>query len=500
MQRYLCQVFEKKFAVLIVFSLICSIIYIQAFSIGFLSDDYGFLWQAKEFGWRAFEHNFNDPFFIPFSHVIAMSLYSLVGDNALIFHVLQLLIHVLIGWQLYLFLKEYLNTSNGFAKIAFLSGLFFLIFPYQTEAVLWLSSKSYGYSLFFGLLCIRQFFKYYDSKKSSYLLLCSIFLICSITTKEFGYLLPLIIALLLWNKGKLSFKPIPIFIFLIIIISSIAIRWIVLSDWVGGYGAGVHINLSVIAWHYSAYILKFFTHIRYSDDSMIFFYCMSVLTVISFGSLLVSIIKEKKVRKNALVTLSLFILSLLPVISLEISSLRSIESDRYSYWASIIVCTSLAVAINKLPKTQSNVLSILWGIIFISLTYVTAQNWDKAHQVKENYLNTLEHLPENNLLIINTPDNFNGAYILRNGVNDYLKFKETGKRATQIDFQTFTKINGGITVLKNNSFKDKNGASYYYKNPKLQSLKNIQKDAIPFNMYDAVYYFNDGKFFKIEKP
>ncbi len=107
----------------------------QAFSIGFLSDDYGFLWQAKEFGWRAFEHNFNDPFYIPFSHVIAMSLYSLVGDNALIFHVLQLLIHVLIGWQLYLFLKEYLNTSNGVAKIAFLSGvLLFLIFPLSNRS------------------------------------------------------------------------------------------------------------------------------------------------------------------------------------------------------------------------------------------------------------------------------------------------------------------------------------------------------------------------------
>ncbi len=500
MQRYLCQIFEKKFAVLIVFSLICSIIYDEAFSIGFLSDDYGFLWQAKEFGWSAFEHNFNDPFYIPFSHVIAMSLYSLVVDNALIFHVLQLIIHVLIGWQLYLFLKEYLNKSNGVAKIAFISGLLFLIFPYQTEAVLWLSSKSYGYSLFFGLLCVRQFFKYYDSKKSSNLLLCSIFLICSITTKEFGYLLPVIIPLLFWNKKKLSFEFIPIFIFSIIIISSLVIRWIVLSDWIGGYGTSVHINLSVMAWHYLAYIVKFFTHIRYSDDSMIFFYCMSVLTVISFGPLLFSMIKERQLRKNGLVTVCLFILSLLPVISLEISSLNSIESDRYSYWASIIVCTSLVVAINKLPKKQSNILTILWSIIFISLTYVTAQNWDKANQVKEIFLNNLERLPENNLLIINTPDNFNGAYILRNGVNDYLKFKETGKRTTQIDFQTFTNVNGGITFLENNSFKDNNGASYYYKNPKLQSLRNIEKDALPFNMYDAVYYFNDGKFFKIEKP
>ena len=131
---------------------------------------------------------------------------------------------------------------------------------------------------------------------------------------------------------------------------------------------------------------------------------------------------------------------------------------------------------------------------------MTAQNWDKANQVKENYLNTLERLPENNLLIINTPDNFNGAYILRNGVNDYLKFKETRKRTTQIDFQTFTNINGGIILKDSCSFKGNNGASYYYKNPKLDSLKNIQKDSIPFNMYDAVYYFNEGKFFKIEKP
>ena len=500
MQQSLCQIFEKKFAVLIVFSLICLIIYFQAFSIGFLSDDYGFLWQAKEHGWSAFEHNFKDPFYIPFSHLIAMSLYSLVGDNALIFHVLQLIIHVLIGWQLYLFLKEYLNKSSGFAKIAFLTGLFFLIFPYQTEAVLWLSSKSYGYSLFFGLLCVRQFFKYYDSKKNVHLLLSSIFLICSITTKEFGYILPLIIALLLWNKGKLSFKPIPIFLFLIIIISSIAIRWVVLSDWIGGYGTDVHINLSVIAWHYLAYIIKFFTHIRYSDDSMIFFYCMLALTLVSFGTLIISMIKEQKVRKNGFVTVTLFIISLLPVISLEISSLHSIESDRYSYWASIIVCTSLIVAINRLPKKIATTIYILWGVTFISLTYLTVQNWGKANQVKENYLTNIERLPEDNLLIINTPDNFNGAYVLRNGVNDYLKYKATGKRATQIDFQTFTNINGGVSFLDNNSYKDKNGASYYYKNPKLHSFKKIQKDSLPFHMYDAVYYFNEGKFFKIEKP
>jgi hypothetical protein len=227
---------------------------------------------------------------------------------------------------------------------------------------------------------------------------------------------------------------------------------------------------------------------------------MSALTLVSFGTLLLSMLKEQKVRKNGFVTVSLFMISLLPVISLEISSLHSIESDRYSYWASIIVCTSLVVAIHQLPKKITNTLSIIWGIIFISLTYVTAQNWNKANQVKENYLTHLELLPENNLLIINTPDNFNGAYILRNGVNDYLKFKETGKRTTQIDFQTFTNINGGVILKGNYSFKDNNGASYYYKNPKLDPLKNIQKDSLTFYMYDAVYYFNGGNFFKIEKP
>ena len=60
--------------------------------------------------------------------------------------------------------------------------------------------------------------------------------------------------------------------------------------------------------------------------------------------------------------------------------------------------------------------------------------------------------------------------------------------------------NGGIILKDSCSFKGNNGASYYYKNPKLDSLKNIQKDSIPFNVYDAVYYFNEGKFFKIEKP
>ena len=164
------------------------------------------------------------------------------------------------------------------------------------------------------------------------------------------------------------------------------------------------------------------------------------------------------------------------------------------------MCSALAIAINRLPRYFRSALTIIWSVLFISLAWITAQNWNAASLVKENFLSNLVQIPENNLLIINTPDNFNGAYILRNGTNDYLNLKESNKTITQVDFQTFTNLNGGVTIEDNGGFQDNNGASFYYQNPKLDQLKNIQKGSLPFDNYDAIYYFNEGKFFKIEKP
>jgi len=66
---------QNKWSVIILFLIIGFSIFSPGLFAGFLSDDFGFLLEAKNYGWSALNHNFKDPFFILFSHVLGLIQY-----------------------------------------------------------------------------------------------------------------------------------------------------------------------------------------------------------------------------------------------------------------------------------------------------------------------------------------------------------------------------------------------------------------------------------------
>ena len=175
-----------------------------------------------------------------------------------------------------------------------------------------------------------------------------IFMVLAIHCKEIGYIIPLLtIGVYFLNNKNINLK-FWIGSTILVIASSLLFRYMVLGEILGGYGANTHLNfepqtiIKVIA----GYIIKFFSFSRFAlSEEQILLQFLIVLLLIS--PLLISKIKAKK-YKSILLWIFFFVVCLLPVINLEITSIKSIQSDRYGYFASVPVVILFASAISHL--------------------------------------------------------------------------------------------------------------------------------------------------------
>lgn len=462
------------------------IVFFPGIFTGFLSDDYGFLVEAKYFGWDAFTHNFRDPFFIPFSHVLGLIQYKFFGENAIWHHIIQILLHVINAFLIFDVINPFYKDSNkANIKIAFWSGLFFLILPYQSEAVIWLSGKSYVYSLLFALLSIKFYLKFQNECNVLSGWTSLLFMGLSMLSKELGYILPFIIITIEWYRNNLSHTKkylIAAYTGLSIIIT---VRYLVLHDISGGYGA-IHYNFTpyLLLTHYGAYILKYIGYFRFNT-----YYIAPIFSLLLFGY---GIVKNYENHKRFIILMFLlFFLTLLPVINLEITSWKSIESDRYSYFTNVIYAICLSTIIQSIKNgTFKNVILVTTLTFFIATSFWTSLNWKNAGELSKAYLSELENLPELKINILNAPDNLNGSYVLRNGITNYFALKSEIRGIKITTYQSFYSKNGGL-IYSSEKLNEINAKAYY-------SIPEAKKP-YDFDSETATptYTFCAGKFKKI---
>ena len=464
---------NNKYSALTVFSLVTSLIYFNCFSIGFISDDFTYLLGVQQNGWQSVLNNFNDDFFLPLTHIIQLIIFTFFGENSTVFHAFQLVVHIAVGWQIYLLVKE--NCSREKTIFPFLCGIIFLILPYHTESVIWLASIGYLLSLFFGLLSIRHYLN------ENYFLFY-LFLALAIFSKEMGYIVPLIIVLLDWYQFRvyrLKSKAIPIGL---IVIATLGIRFVVLGSLIGGYGNAIHLNTNLLTLLKvpCVYLLKYITFFRYSQSIILSLLVISLLIGIS-TPYIKQLIKLKSKRPVVFIFL-LFIATLLPVINLETTSLFAIQSDRYGYFNAVIFAFSLSYVLTYWKSNYAFLLSILLVTAFSTLTIQDTFKWKNASLLGQQYLSALSSLEIDNssILIINAPDNYQGVYVLRNGIDDFLKSKNKNVKVTIVNYQSVNSKKWGEETEKDTAYLNQ------------LYLENHKK-------YDQIIYYVNGKFKSIEK-
>ncbi len=470
---------KKKPEILI--SVICLLCYIPFSNIGFLSDDLTFLKHYQSEGWAMVSSNFYDAFFIPLTHFIQIMLLDLFNQNAFLIHITQIILHFYIAVLIYRIAFENLNFKH---YSAILSSIFFILIPYQSEAIFWFSSIGYQYCLMLTLLSIRSYFK-------NQLLSYCLFFILSIHSKEIGYTIPLFIfGLSYFTKQKN--KNLFLFYSFLIVILSLILRFLVLGKLVGGYGEITHLNfeLTSLLKVLGGYFIKFFSFSRYATSSgFLFLQCVIIISILT--PIILHQIKNQEFKKMGL-WLFIFCVCILPVINLEITSINMIQSDRYGYFASVPIVLFFGSAVSFLKNKMKMVITALSISMFFFMTILNNQKWIGASLIAENYLLELSNVLSNEkkVFLINVPDNFQGVYVLRNGVKDYLSIKNIETEIYIWKFQTFYQQDGGIQ-FQHNTLKEHNADTYFEKST--SNLSNVISNC------DLILYYNNFRFNKMDK-
>lgn len=107
------------------------------------------------------EYHHQSPYW-PFRDFLNLIVLYLFGKSALAFHALNLLLHSLAAFVLYLTVKR----LSGSQAAAILSALIFFMHPQKVEPVIWISGLKETLSGFFSFLTIYLFVKWRDTEKA----------------------------------------------------------------------------------------------------------------------------------------------------------------------------------------------------------------------------------------------------------------------------------------------------------------------------------------------
>lgn len=368
------------------------------------------------------------------------------------YHLTSVLLHL--GGALGALILAYLITKRKL--IAFLTGLFFLIHPVNSESVLWVSSVGH---LFAGFFYIWGFIGYIYWRQSTakiknvFLILPIVAFILGLFSHELVVTFPLMLVLydlifsnipkLQWLKKAVVYLP-----FWIILGGYYYLRNIV----AGAHGLSGDYNYNLknlpfnIVGNLFGYLGELIVGLRFVpiyDWSRTFLrlHKLIALAVISLISFVVFKIIKKFDHKNIKIDknfkLIIFacgwlVISLLPFIGLGNIAERYLHTAQFGFF---LVLTFMMVKVFDRIKVKNTALGLVVLLIItliLSGFYLTdlekaKKDWFQAGEIANKILLTLpsnyaEFVPETNLYFVNLPLRINRAWIFPVGLKDGIWF------------------------------------------------------------------------------
>lgn len=145
--------------------------------------------------------------------------YALVGQKPFLFHLVNLLFHLLNTALVFFFIK---SISKGNTEVALLVALLFGIHPMHVESVAWISERKDVLFTCFFLLSMLAYLRYTETNALKWWLPAFVFFAISVLSKPAAVTLPVILLLLDWYLGrsinlKSLLEKLPFFILALVI-------------------------------------------------------------------------------------------------------------------------------------------------------------------------------------------------------------------------------------------------------------------------------------------
>ena len=338
------------------------------------------------------------------------------------YHFVNVILHL--GSAFLLFWLVWQLSGRKEHRLAFLAGLFFLIFPNHPEAVSWISGRNDALAVFFFLLSFNFYVLFRTSARYLWFGMSSLIFALAIFSKEMAASLPIILLVyeLMWQKNTSWKKK----IILILPGAAILALYILLRQFATGLllksYSNVHSSFSIFS-ATEVFIRGFLSHFISSAQIWItnglsghWFLFISLLALVAW--LLWRRCQEKKIYFFALL---FFIISLGPVYNLQLSGFSG-EGERFVYLPSVGFAMILAVIIISLYKkwrAAGMAIAVVFVVYFSFMLWQRNLIWQQAGVLSRQLLS--DFAAETGLksgegtVVMGLPDNIRGAYVFRNG-------------------------------------------------------------------------------------
>ncbi|TAL61888.1 MAG: hypothetical protein EPN85_03765 [Bacteroidetes bacterium] len=459
------------------------LVYRNCYDIRIPTDSFSFLLIVKNYGVSGLLHNYYSIGLALVADTVFLLGYNLFGSStigwflsAMFFHSLNALLILLISLRLFVSF-----SVPGNFTLALFAALLFLLSPYQTEVLLWTPRIiNYVIAGTFILLSVYYMIKYSQNEKRTDLILFHVSFILATLSFETSLSFPAIPAcyFILYrfiHRQSLKIKNILLNIVLpqaIILFMYFLTCKLWLGNWILHYGAKIHLDFSfsLAMGNTIKYLAKFFLLYRYLPASRHEFlhdilhtdisnnytiWLFAVATISLTGFLFYRSFSINKQNATLLLFLFLaFLIMLIPVINLDTTFLGAVFSDRYGYLPSTFFYLFLSVFIYLLfKKAGGYVCAGLLIVNFVCLS-ATIPLWNEASDYSKRLIhNFIPHMSEQNIYVLNMPDNYNWIMTYRNGFASTSEFiyEKKLKHLNEISGFYMTSPGDSVKVTRNDS-------------------------------------------------
>ncbi|MEX0811185.1 MAG: hypothetical protein WD048_03140 [Chitinophagales bacterium] len=425
------------YAYLIFFILLSAIVFLPSIPSGFVFDFIGWAWLYQQGTFLDALNSFEYKGIHPVLHAFSYSFFKLFGFDGFAWYLVTSVLHGLNAFVLFKFLK-YLLFNFEITTPVFLAAVIsvlFILHPYNVEPVVWKACLHYLLSFFTIVLSLYLISVNVVENSTKHYWIGILLFATALFTLEISFITPLLwfltaalINTRLSSENKKSFLSLGIRMLLIpafFFVGYLSLTYLKLGSAIGHYGADKHLNFDfykILLNAYSYFVkhllfarnFNFYNKPAYELLSQPF--VLLVITGFLIFLLLAALYYFKKIPRNILLSLHfavLFFVSLLPVLNLFFYHLLLSENDRYGYLASPFIIASFVLLFINIRSYLKWIPVLLYFMLSVYFFSITIDAWHKSGIITRALVNDFSFYDKEEIIFLNTPDNYMGAIILR---------------------------------------------------------------------------------------
>lgn len=422
--------FEEKWKRMTFFSVFLFIfavlVYYPLLRIGFLSDDWGYVIMARDssffdgvsFLWSLDLLGSGGGNFRPLASLMTVILWKPLLYYPEVLHLMAIFLHVVVA-LLVGFLSKQILKKNVF----YVASLVFMILPLNVEVVAWLCAN---WNTTFALIALLSFLNLYLFFKNKTILIYSILtglFFVSVLFKEFALLLPFLVL----GVGLIKFRKINyLFIVYLFFLDSLYFVWrfFVINE-LGGYGNHFIINDKILK--YFEMIGGYFISYHELVPILLKLIMCIFISIIFLGGAVKLYKKNRKTFKRTFVVLCglIYVSNFFGWNIFDLLS-EHIAHNRVLYLSNVFFVVLFVYLLSGFKKKHQYFLVIIYVVLSLLVSFYQIKPWVTAGEttksVLSQVLNQNNGIELNEMKIINLPDNYKGAFIFRNGIDQAVSF------------------------------------------------------------------------------